>query len=90
LVRARAPRNQVSGWSGDSLRVAVTAPPEGGKANAAVCSLLAGIVGVGRSQVTVVSGAGSHRKLLRFEGVSPDGLKQVLGRIIPGASHNSL
>ena len=40
-VQPKASRNQVVGYQGEALRLRVTAPPEGGKANEAVVSLLA-------------------------------------------------
>ncbi len=40
-----ASRTQLSGWLGDMLKVRVSAPPEKGKANAAVEALLARDVG---------------------------------------------
>ncbi len=71
-----ASRSEVVGLHGDALRIRVAAPPEGGKANKSVIRLLAGVTGV---RVRLVSGAGSRRKRLVLEGLSPDDAATLLG-----------
>ena len=53
---------------GDRLRVAVTAPPVDGAANAAVVRALAEALGVPRRAVTIVRGETGRRKTVRIEG----------------------
>ncbi|GGF13094.1 hypothetical protein GCM10011611_18480 [Aliidongia dinghuensis] len=48
--------------------IAVSAPPEGGKANEAVVALLAKLWGVPRSRIAIRVGATSRTKLLEVEG----------------------
>ena len=48
-------------------KVKVTAAPERGKANAAVCELLARHFDVPKSRVTVVSGHTSHLKQVHID-----------------------
>jgi len=62
----------------------VAAPPVDGRANAALCKLLAGAAGVPPSRVSVVRGLTSRDKTVRFEGVDPTALHAALGR--PGSS----
>ena len=45
-VVPKASRDGVAGWLGDALKVCVTAPPERGKANAAVERVVAHALGV--------------------------------------------
>lgn len=45
-------------------KVAVSAPPEGGRANEAVVELVAELLGVKRRQVTVARGAASRAKTI--------------------------
>ena len=54
---------------GEALRIRVTAPPERGKANAAVEAMLARALGVSRKCVTVSSGHASPRKVVEIEGL---------------------
>jgi uncharacterized protein (TIGR00251 family) len=63
-VRAqpRAKRNAVLGEQAGALKVAVTAPPEGGRANEALVEVLREWLGVRRSQVELVGGETSRNK----------------------------
>jgi uncharacterized protein (TIGR00251 family) len=69
-VTPRAARNEIAGERDGVLLVRVTAAPEGGKANAAVCRVIAKALRVGASHVSVIRGAGSRDKLLRIDGRS--------------------
>ncbi len=69
------------------LRVGVTDAPEDGRANHAVCALIAKSLGVAISQVTVTQGATSRQKTLRVLG-EPQTLVSRLAKIcetLPGA-----
>lgn len=65
-----ASRDEVAGWLGDALKVRVTAPAEGGKANAAIEALLAGVLDVPGRRVRIVAGGASSRKTLEVTGLS--------------------
>lgn len=52
---------------GAALGIRTTAPPEGGKANAAAQKLLARALGVPKSRLTLVRGARSRDKLFRLD-----------------------
>lgn len=78
----RAGRNAIDGRGDDPdggvfLRVAVTAAPDGGKANAAVVKLLAKAWGVAKSRISVASGAAARRKTLHVAGNSEDLLQAL-------------
>ncbi|TAL04507.1 MAG: DUF167 domain-containing protein [Rhodospirillaceae bacterium] len=68
----KASRNAIIGImatpDGQALKVAVTAAPDKGKANAAVAALVAKALHVPKSAVSVISGATDRRKLLRISG----------------------
>ena len=63
-VQPKSSTNQVVGYRGETLRIRVTAPPEGGQANEAVISLLADALDLPKSQVGIVRGHASRDKLL--------------------------
>ncbi|RMC33348.1 DUF167 domain-containing protein [Paracoccus alkanivorans] len=65
-VTSRARRNAIS-IDGDEIRVHVTAPPEDGKANAAVVKLLAKSLGVAKSRLTLLRGVTSRDKVFRLD-----------------------
>ena len=77
-VTPRAARNEVAGECDGLVLVRVTAPPEGGRANAATCKVIARALGIAPSRVTVARGAGSRQKSLRVEGIDPRRLKAAL------------
>lgn len=63
-----ASRTRIVGVLGDALKVAVSAPPEGGKANAAVCKLLATRLGKAKSDVSIVAGHSQPHKRVFVRG----------------------
>ncbi len=73
LVRIKAvpgaKRDEIVGPHGDRLKVRVSQPPEGGRANAAIVALIARAAGVAEREVTLVSGAASAMKVLRVAGI---------------------
>ncbi len=79
------PRSRRPGLGGLSpegaLRVAVTAAPEDGRANRAVCETLAGALGVPASAVAVTAGAAARLKTLRIAG-DPARLSETLQRLL--------
>jgi uncharacterized protein (TIGR00251 family) len=71
-----ASRDEIVGEHGDALKVRVSAPPEGGKANKAVARLLAELLPGHRA--VVVSGATTRRKQVLVEGVAPAEVSEAL------------
>lgn len=69
-VLARAAREEIVGLHGDAWKVAVTEPPERGRANAAVVRLLAGACGVAAADVRVVAGRAARDKVIEVQGLS--------------------
>jgi hypothetical protein len=79
-VVPRASRAAVGPAVGDRLRVAVTAPPVDGAANAAVIEALAAAFGVRRAAVSIVRGETGRRKTVRIEGGSAATLEDLRRR----------
>ncbi len=63
-------RNEGIEWLGDLLKVKVRAPPEKGRANAAVEELLARRLALPQSSVRIVAGFGSPLKTLEISSVA--------------------
>jgi uncharacterized protein (TIGR00251 family) len=71
-VRAQpgARKNAVVGAYGGALKVAVTAPPEDGRANAALIEVLSDCLGLKQSQIELINGATSRNKVFLIRGVT--------------------
>ena len=71
LIRVKAvpgaSHEEIVGPLGDRLKVRVSAPPEGGRANKAVCALIARALGVKPIQVSIEAGRSSVKKTIRVE-----------------------
>lgn len=73
----RASRDEITGLADGVLRVRVTAPPVGGKANAAMRKLLAKRLGVAPSRVRIERGEKARRKVVSVEGADPTRLAEL-------------
>jgi uncharacterized protein (TIGR00251 family) len=71
-VRAQpgARKAGVLGEQAGALKLAVTAPPEDGRANRALTELLRDLLGVKRSQVALLSGTTNRDKKFLIEGLT--------------------
>ena len=77
-VQPKASRDQVVGYRDDVLQLRVTAPPDKGRANAAVVALLAYALGVAKSRVRIVRGQSSRDKVLTVESLTPEDVRGIL------------
>ena len=71
-----ASRDAITGVLSDRLKVRVIAPPEGGKANQAICRMLSKKLDCA---VTIESGHLSPLKIARAQGLGPDQVIEALG-----------
>jgi len=78
LVQPRASRAKLGPIHDGRLKVAVTAPPVDGEANAAVIETLAKALGVAKGAVEVIAGASSRRKTVRVAGVDRAAVERLL------------
>jgi len=79
-VRAqpKASRDAIVGEHGGALKVAVTAPPDKGKANKAVVELLAKALGIPKSNIELVAGATSRDKTFAIRGVTREAVEALI------------
>jgi uncharacterized protein len=78
-VHPRAKKNAIAGELGNALKLALTAPPVDGRANAACIEFFANLLDVPRSSVTIASGETVRRKVIRVAGLSADEVRRRLG-----------
>ncbi len=76
VAQPGAKRNAVLGERAEALRVAVTAPPDKGKANEAIQSVLAENLGCKAAQIAMISGATSRQKRFLIRGIGPEELNK--------------
>lgn len=66
-----ASRDKVAGALGDRLKIRVSAPPEGGKANDAITRLLARTLALRPRDIELLAGHASPEKTFLILGLSP-------------------
>jgi uncharacterized protein (TIGR00251 family) len=79
LVKPRASRDSIEGWREGILVIRLCAPPVEGAANRALVKLLAARANVARGYVRIVGGEKGRKKVVEFEGVTIEELKERLG-----------
>ncbi len=80
-VTPKARREEILPMRDGVLPVKVIAPPVDGKANKALCRLLAKRLGIAVSAVTVVRGSSARTKTVRVFGVSAEQLHAAFGPV---------
>jgi uncharacterized protein len=85
-VRAQpgARKRGIQGERAGALRVAVTAPPQDGRANQAIAELLRETFDLKRSQLELVGGEKSRQKRFLVRGVAKAELEALLGAVVGG------
>jgi uncharacterized protein (TIGR00251 family) len=77
-VHPRAKRSAITGRFGDAWKLDLAAPPVDGKANEECVRFFAGLCGVPKSRVQIVTGATSRLKVVDIAGVDQDALLRLL------------
>lgn len=67
VVTPRSSKTEIASIDDDAIRVRLNAPPVDGKANEALIKLLAGVFGLSKRDVEILSGSTSRRKRVRVE-----------------------
>jgi uncharacterized protein len=83
-VSPGAGRSRIVGRHGEGWKVRVAAAPERGRANDAVCRLLADALGLPRADVTLVSGHTAKDKVVELDGLAED---EIVRRLTAATAH---
>ena len=67
------------GRHGDGWRARIAAAPERGRANDALCALLADVLDIPRRSVSVVAGHGARVKMVEIDGLDAAEIHSRLG-----------
>ncbi len=75
----RAKRNEVAGVMDDgSIRIRIAAPPVEGAANHALVEFLSDLLHIHKSQIEIVAGVTSERKLISLVGITPQAVEEIV------------
>jgi uncharacterized protein len=78
VVSPRACGDEVLGWTDGALKIRVAAAGRKGRADAAVETLLAEVLGLPRDRVRVVAGRGTRRKWIEIDNYDEKHLERQL------------
>ncbi|MCM2373508.1 DUF167 domain-containing protein [Aporhodopirellula aestuarii] len=74
----KAKKPSIGGEHDGSLKVVVTAPPEDGKANAAVIAAIAKWLGTSKSRIDITAGQTSRIKTIHARGITKDAVNLAI------------
>jgi uncharacterized protein (TIGR00251 family) len=77
-VRPKAKQEGITGIHDGALKIGVNAPPEKGKANSAVISVLAKVLGMAKENIELHAGATSRKKKFIVYGISKSEVEKIL------------
>ena len=69
-VQPRASRNEVCGVQGEELKLRLTSPPVEDAANKLCIEFLAKLLGVAKSNVSIIADTKSRHKVIRVTGIT--------------------
>ena len=70
IVQPRSSKNIICGLQGDSLKIRLTAPPVDGAANRMCVKLLAKILSISLSKITITKGQKGRNKIFLIKGIT--------------------
>jgi len=85
-VSPSAARTAVRGLYGERLKVSLSSPPEGGRANRELVGVLAGWLGLRRDRVRVEAGHGSRDKIVAIAGMDEVELRDRIAGLVDGSA----
>jgi uncharacterized protein len=85
-VQPGAGKEAIVGTHGDALKVQVVAPPESGRANAALLAMLAHNFGVDASSLEITFGANSRLKRVKIAGIDAKDFEKRLRVLVQDES----
>lgn len=83
-VIPRARKTELAGLMADgTIKVRLTAPPVDGAANKALIEFLAEVLDIPKSQIEIIAGETSERKLISLVGIGPNEVDAALRALLP-------
>jgi uncharacterized protein (TIGR00251 family) len=79
-----AARAGIVGWLGESLKIKVTAPPEKGKANREVITILSEAINIAPAAISILKGKTAAFKLVEIDNLSTADVKKRINQTLKG------
>ncbi|MBR7128572.1 MAG: YggU family protein [Lentisphaeria bacterium] len=76
-IQPKSSRNSVVGLHDGKLKIALTAPPVDGQANAMLIKFLASYLDKPKRDLEIVSGDSSRNKIVAIKNINPDDLAEL-------------
>jgi uncharacterized protein len=83
-VQPRASRTGLCGIYGDSLKVAIAAPPVDGRANREIIAYLSALLKIPKKEIAIISGAQSRKKKFRITSFTEGEVRKRLALVLGG------
>ena len=80
-VIPNAKKSAVKGIWQESLKISIAAPPEGGRANRALCDFCAGLFGLAKKEVSITHGEKSRNKTVLLRTINASRIRSILAEI---------
>lgn len=81
-VQPGASKNRVIGFSGDALKIKLTAPPEKGKANEQLIEFLAEKLQIKKASLSIIKGFKSREKIIKIQEIKEEDLRAIESRLL--------
>ena len=81
-IQPKASRDQIQGWHGEELKIAITAPPVDGQANAHLIKFLSKQFKVAKSQINIVRGELGRHKTVTI--AAPKQYPELIAELLQG------
>jgi len=65
-------------YEDDTLKIWLSSAPEGGKANAELVRILAKLLKIPKSSITIIKGLSTRNKIVDIEGISNQDIKKIV------------
>lgn len=85
-VHPGARKNELTGFSRGMWQIKVAAPPVKGQANAELVAWLSRVLGVSKSNISIVRGSTSRSKVIALEGLTVEEVNQRLAACATSSS----
>jgi len=77
-IQPNSSKNEIAGFEGEVLKIRIKAAPEKDKANLELIRFLSKKFNISRSDITIIKGRTSRKKMLQLENISRKDLEQII------------